>query len=92
MVQRHYPELPGQAREIRLSEARQVLVSRYLENVVAADRRAIERVFHVLNWTAAEVDRTLDALLKASTVRCLTIGQPQIKEEDGRQFVSAAYL
>jgi hypothetical protein len=92
IVQRHYPELPGQAREIRVGEARQTLVSQYLENVVAADRRAIERVFHVLNWTPAEVDRTLDALMEAGTIRRLTVGQPRIEGKDAQQFVSAALL
>jgi hypothetical protein len=92
IVQRHYPELPDKAREIRLSEARQTLVSQYLENVVAAERRTVERVFHVLSWTPAEIDRTLDALLEAGTIRRLTVGQPQIEGEDRQQFVSAALL
>ncbi len=86
-MQRHYPDLPGRARGIRLGEARQTLVSRYLENVVAAERRMIERVFHVLDWTPAELDRTLDALLEAHTIRSI-----RIEGEDGEHFVSAAFL
>jgi len=69
IVQRHYPELPEQARQIKRSEARRALVSRYLDNVVAADRKMIGKVFHVLKWTPAELDRTIDVLLQEGVVR-----------------------
>jgi hypothetical protein len=68
LVQRHYPELPLHAREVRRSQARQVLVRRYLENVVVAERTMIERVFHVLRWTKAELDATLAALVSDGVV------------------------
>ena len=69
IVQRHFPELPEQARHIKRSEARRTLVSRYLDNVVAADRRMIGKVFHVLKWTPAELDRTIAMLLQEGATR-----------------------
>ena len=69
IVQRHYPELPERARHIKRSEARRILVSRYLDNVVAADRRMIGKVFHVLKWTPTELNRTITALLQEGAVQ-----------------------
>ena len=83
IVQRHFPDVPGAARHIRREEARQTLVSRYLCNVVAADRKMIARVFHVLRWTSTELDRTLDALLEIGALRAVQVGKDQ-----GDQFVS----
>jgi hypothetical protein len=45
IVQRHLPDLPAQARPIGRGEARRVLVSRYLDNVVAADRKMVANRF-----------------------------------------------
>ena len=56
IVQRHFPELPGQARNIKRSEARGTLLRRYLDNVVAADRKMVAKVFHVLRWTPTEIN------------------------------------
>jgi hypothetical protein len=47
--------VPEQARPIKRSEARQVMVQRYLDNVVAADRKRIAKVFPVLKWIAREL-------------------------------------
>jgi hypothetical protein len=41
IVQRHFADLPGQARPIGRGEARRLLVLRYLDNVVAADRKMV---------------------------------------------------
>lgn len=82
ILQRHYPDLPGEARPILRSEARQILVSRYLENVIAADRKMIARVFHVLGWTLAELDATLAALVQADIIRIV-----HIKGETGDRYV-----
>jgi len=68
IVQRHFPELPEQARHIKRSEARCTLVSRYLDNMVAADRKMISKVFHVLKWTLTELDRTIATLLEEDAV------------------------
>ncbi len=64
IVQRHYPELPEQARQIKRSEARRALILRYLDNVVAAERKMIGQIFHVLRWTSAEIERTIATLLE----------------------------
>jgi hypothetical protein len=48
ILQRHFPDLPAQARPIGRTEARRMLVQRYIDNVVAADRKMIAQVFHVL--------------------------------------------
>jgi hypothetical protein len=69
IVSRWYPDLPERARPIRRDQARRVLVLRYLDNVVAADRNMIRRVFHVLNWTPVELDRTIVMLLQEGAVR-----------------------
>lgn len=69
IVQRHFSELPAQARPIKRSEARRVLISRYLDNVVAADRKMIAKVFHVFKWTAKELGRAISALLEDGAVR-----------------------
>jgi hypothetical protein len=75
LVQRHYPELPLQAREIERSRARRTLVSRYMENVIVAERAMIERVFHVFHWGKGEMDATLAALVSEGRVRALTPGE-----------------
>lgn len=77
IVQRQYPDLPAEARQIRRGEARRTLVSRYLHNVVVADRKMIARVFHVLRWTAAELDRTLGLLLETGAIRAVQVGDDQ---------------
>lgn len=69
LLPRWFPEIPEQARAIGRGEARRVLVSRYLDNVVAADRAMIARVFHVLKWTPVELARTLAMLLEKNAVR-----------------------
>ena len=69
ILQRHFPDLPAQARPVGRVEARRVLVQRYLDNVVAADRKMIAKVFHVLKWTSKELDRTIAALLEENVVR-----------------------
>jgi len=69
IVQRHFPELPEQARHIRRSEARRALVLRYLDTVVAAERKMISKIFHVLRWTSAELERTIATLLEEGSVR-----------------------
>ncbi len=69
IVQRHFPDLPEHARQITRAQARRVLVLRYLDNVVAADRKMIGKVFHVLKWTATELDRTIGALLQDGVVQ-----------------------
>jgi hypothetical protein len=68
IVQRHFPELPVQARHIRRGEARRALVQRYLANVVAAERKMIARAFHVLGWTPRELEHTIASLLEAGEV------------------------
>jgi hypothetical protein len=73
IVQRHFPELPARARLIRRREARRHLVRRYLDNVVAADRRMVAKVFHVMKWTSAQLDRTIAELLEEGLVREMEI-------------------
>jgi len=74
IVQRHFPALSEKARQIKRSQARRTLVLQYLENVVAADRAMIRKVFHVLDWTTAELERTIDALLGEGVVRERQVG------------------
>jgi hypothetical protein len=69
IVQRHLPDLPARARPIARGEARQILVSRYLEDVIAVEQGMIGRVFHVMDWTPAELERTIQVLLQEGRVR-----------------------
>jgi len=69
IVQRHFPDLPRQARPIGRGEARRLLVSRYLDNVVAADRKMVAKVFHVLRWTPTELNRTIAVLLGEGAIQ-----------------------
>jgi hypothetical protein len=69
LLPRWFPKIPEQAREIGRGEARRVLVQRYLDNVVAADRKMVAKVFHVLKWTPKELERTVAALLEEGTIR-----------------------
>jgi hypothetical protein len=73
LFQRWFPEVPEQARAIKRSEARRVLVQRYIDNVVAIDRKMIAKVFHVLKWTSQELDRTIATLLEERTIREIEI-------------------
>jgi hypothetical protein len=84
ILQRHLPDLPGQAQQIKRSSARQSLVLRYIDNVVAADRTMIKRIFHVLKWTSSELERTVSQLLDEGTVRRATV-----EGLDQQQLVSA---
>jgi hypothetical protein len=68
LVTRHFPDVAGHAREITRSEARTRLVSKYIDNVVAASRSDVERVFRVLKWTPGELNRTLDAMLTENLI------------------------
>ena len=87
LFQRWFPEVPEQARPIKRTEARRVLVQRYLDNVVAADRRMIKKVFHVLRWTKRELERTIAALLEEGAVR-----EAEIKGVEQPQLVSTDAL
>jgi hypothetical protein len=80
LFQRWFPEIPGQARGIKRGEARRVLVQRYLDNVVAADRKMIAKVFHVLKWTSRELDRTIAALLEEGAIQEVQMGNHQNSE------------
>jgi len=87
IVQRHFPDLPARARPIGRAEARRALVSRYLDNVVAAERKMIGKVFHVLDWTKKELDHTIAALLEEGTVQDM-----KIEGVKGPQLVSTHAL
>jgi len=73
IVQRHFPELPGQARNVKRSEARRTLLRKYLDNVVAIDRAMVAKVFHVLRWTPTELNRTIATLLEEGTIQEVSI-------------------
>ena len=83
LFQRWFPEVPEQARAIKRSEARRVLVQRYLDNVVATDRKMIAKVFHVLKWTSRELEWTITALLEEGKIQ-----EVEIEGLNGLQLVS----
>jgi len=69
LFQRWFPEVPQRARPIKRSEARRVLVGRYLDTVVVADRKMVAKAFHVLKWTKRELERTIEALVEEKVVQ-----------------------
>jgi hypothetical protein len=69
IVQRHFPGLPARARPIGRAEARRALVSRYLDNVVAAERKMVAKVFHVLKWTSSDLNRAVVTLLEQGAIQ-----------------------
>jgi hypothetical protein len=81
-LQRWFPEIPEQARGIKRSEARRVLVQRYLDNVVVADRKMIVKVLHMLKWTSRELDRTIVVPLEGGSIR-----EIEIEGVEGPQLV-----
>jgi hypothetical protein len=87
LFQRWFLEIPGQARSIKRGEARRVVVQRYLDNVVAADRKMIAKVFHVFHWTKRELDRTIAALLEEEAIR-----EVRVKGAKKPQLVSSCAL
>lgn len=84
LLPRHFPEVPAQARQIKRSEARRLLVQRYLDIVVAASREMVARVFHVLRWTPTELERTIRALLDEGL-----IFEAEVVGTRGQQLISA---
>lgn len=87
LLPRWFPDVPEQARQIGRAEARRALVLRYLDNVVAADRKMIGKVFYVLKWTPTELDRTIDVLLQEGVVR-----EVQVEGLEHPQFLSTRAL
>lgn len=73
IVQRHLPELPQQARTINPHEAQRTLLLRYIDSVVAADRRMIGQMFRVLKWTPTELNRAMAALVQEGAIRELQV-------------------
>lgn len=59
ILPRWLPELPGQARTIGRSEARRVILDRYLHNVIATPLPAAARLF---GWTPGEARRAAEEL------------------------------
>jgi len=66
LLPRWFSEVPEQARAIGREEARQRLLLRYLEAVVAATPAQVARLF---GWSAAEVERAAAKLEEAGEVR-----------------------
>jgi hypothetical protein len=86
IVQRHYPELPEQARQIKRSEARRALVSQYLDNVIAMDANMIARVFHVQRWTPTDLERTIEALIEEGAIE-----QVQVEGSEEPHYLSTRF-
>jgi len=87
LLPRWFPDVPEQARQIGRAQARRVLVLRYLDNVVAADRKMISKVFHVLRWTPRDLDRTIATLLEEGSAR-----EMEVEGMKGLQLVSTRVL
>lgn len=86
LLSRWFPAIPEQTRSIGRGEARRVLVRRYLDNVVTADRKMIGQVLHIFKWTPLELERTIAALVEEGTAR-----EVQIEGLEGPQLVWRVY-
>jgi hypothetical protein len=76
LVDRWFPMLPEAARSITTREAREVILKRHVDHLVAVDRR---RLGSALGWRPADVDRTLSHLLEArSIVELARNGRPAL--------------
>jgi len=70
-VHRHHPEILEQAREIKIGEARQELVTLYVRSAGAVQ---VSDVMKVFQWPKREMERTIDVLVEAgSLVSGLTV-------------------
>jgi hypothetical protein len=87
LLPRWLPEIPEQARVVGRGEARRRLVERYLDNVVAAERKMIAQTFHVLRWTPGELERAIAALLQEGAAQ-----EIEVEGMRGPQLVSARAL
>ncbi len=61
LVHRYYPDIPEKARPIKLSDARQKLVSLYFDSVGAATAAEVRKLFQ---WRKRELERTLARLVE----------------------------
>ena len=66
IVARAYPQVVEAARFVGEREARQQLVSAYLQSVGAAQMRDLSRLFQ---WGAPELERTVERLVAAGTIQ-----------------------
>lgn len=73
LVSRHFPDLPAQAQTLPRSQARAVLVERYLTNVVAATRAEVRHIFSALKWTPTEWEHTWAALRESGRIEPVTL-------------------
>jgi hypothetical protein len=73
IVQRHFPELAEQTREMPRDGAQRALVSRYIEDVIAANLKMIAGLFRVLKWTPTELSRIIARLLQEGTIHELEV-------------------
>lgn len=65
-VHRHHPELPQQARSIKIGEAQRTLVATYFRSVGAAQFRDVSKVFR---WQKRDIVSALDQLAADGVVR-----------------------
>ncbi len=65
LVERWFPDLPNQARDLATSEARWRIVRQLLANLMAADRGSLLRS---LGWKPAELERALGPRLSSGEV------------------------
>ncbi len=87
LLPRHLPEVPEAARALSRSASQQALIRRYLDNVVAAERKMVRKAFHVFRWSSREWKQAFEALLEAGSVR-----EVKVEGETKPQLLSVAAL
>ena len=81
-VHRHHPELSEKARRIKIGEAQQILVNRYLRSVGAAQLRDVRKVFR---WPKRDIQRALAALTASGKL----VDNAEIEGKAGEWVVSS---
>jgi hypothetical protein len=87
LLPRYFPGVPEAARALSRSASQQALIQRYLDNVVAAERKMVRKAFHVFRWSSREWKQAFEALLEAGSVR-----EVKVEGETKPQLLSVAAL
>ncbi len=73
ILQRHFPEVPQRARQIGRSQAKQILILQYVNNVIVANLSAITKVFHVLKWSSQELKQEIATLIEDKKIQDVAV-------------------
>jgi hypothetical protein len=85
IVARHFPELPEQAQRIREDQAREYIISLYLQSVGTAQMRDLSRLF---GWVPAEIEVANSTLVEKKII----VANVEITGEPGKWLVHSQLI